>query len=101
MSNFTNCCSKEGSVSFSKRDSDQPWVVVEVAHEGHSTLVRVRSTVVLRNCCMVPLDCLLYSPRLAREEVVSLPAESTLHVPLALAAEILQHGCAALLRSSR
>ena len=47
----------------------------------------VRSALQLHNGCALPLDCLLYSPQLARETVITLPAEQPTPVPLALATD--------------
>ena len=64
-------------------------VVVHVTQEARSTRVVVRSPVQLRNTCAVPLECLLYSPQTAREEVLALPADSELSVPLALSTDVM------------
>ena len=47
-------------------------LLVEVTSEADVTTVVVRSALQLHNGCALPLDCLLYSPQLARE--VTLPS---------------------------
>ena len=62
-------------------------VMVEVTSEADATLVVVRSALQLTNGCALPLDCLLYSPQLAREEVLTLPADTPTPVPLSLSTD--------------
>ena len=49
-------------------------LLVEVTSEADVTTVVVRSALQLHNGCALPLDCLLYSPQLAREVVITLPS---------------------------
>ena len=66
-------------------------LLVEVTSEADVTTVVVRSALQLHNGCALPLDCLLYSPQLAREVIVSIAIVSIAMVGFACS----------ILRSSR